>query len=115
MLLTKADISKNLFIGNLPAAMESGWSDMILVDVMPVRDYDAYARGSVNIFLYAKATDSLSRKPVKKLNDMETALDKAIRECQNANYSININFRDSGYDQNRNYYYNVTNLQITVF
>ena len=35
MLLTKAAISDNLFIGNVPATVESNWKEMVLVDVLP--------------------------------------------------------------------------------
>lgn len=114
MLLTKAGISKNLFIGSMPATVDSGWKDIVLVDVLSMRDYDAYAQGSANVFLYAKSVDSRGTKPVKALYEMELALDKAIKECNDKHYVIDINFRDADYDQNRNYYYNVINIGITV-
>ena len=78
MLLTKANISDNLFIGNMPATIENSWKDMILVDVISVNEYNAYAKGSANVFLYAKSVDSRGTKPVKELYKMELALDKAI-------------------------------------
>lgn len=58
MLLTKAAISDNLFIGNMPATVESNWKEMVLVDVLSMKDYGAYAKGSANVFLYAKSVDS---------------------------------------------------------
>ena len=48
MLLTKAGISDNLFIGNMPATVDSSWKDMVLVDVLSLKDYGAYAKGSAN-------------------------------------------------------------------
>ena len=41
MLLTKAAISDNLFIGNMPATVESNWKEMVLVDVLSMKDYGA--------------------------------------------------------------------------
>lgn len=114
MLLTKAGVSDNLFIGNLPATVNSAWQDMVLIDVLSIKERGGYARGSANIFLYAKATDSYATKPVKRLYDMELALDKAIDSCNDLHYSIEVFTRDQGYDQNRNYYYNVLNVSITV-
>lgn len=114
MLLTKAAVSGNLFIGSLPATVDSSWKDMILVDVLSIKERGGYARGSANIFLYAKSVDSYGTKPLKKLYGMELALEKAIDSCNDRHYSIEVNTRDSDYDQNRNYYYNVVNVNITV-
>lgn len=114
MLLTKAGISENLFIGNMPATMSSGWSDMVLIDVLQSKDYDAYAEGTANIFLYAKALDSLSRKPMRKLDMMEQALQDALDSANDKHYVVSVNWRDSDYDENRNYYYNVVNINVTA-
>ena len=114
MMLTKAKISDNLFIGNMPATVESDWKDLVLVDVLSINDYGAYAKGSANVFLYAKSIDSHGTKPVATLYKMELALDKVIKSCNDRHYSIDVNFRDADYDQNRNYYYNVINIDITV-
>lgn len=114
MLLTKAGISDNLFIGNMPATVDSSWKDMVLVDVLSLKDYGACAKGSANIFLYAKSVDSHGTKPVERLYAMELALDKAIESCNDRHYAIEVNFRDADYDQNRNYYYNVYNVQVII-
>lgn len=114
MLLTKAGISDNLFIGNMPATVDSGWKDMVLVDVLSIKDYGAYAKGSANVFLYAKSVDSRGTKPMRELHKMEIALDKAIKSCNDTHYVIDVNFRDADYDQNRNYYYNVINIDVTI-
>lgn len=63
MLLTKAAISDNLFIGNMPATVESNWKEMVLVDVLSMKDYGAYAKGSANVFLYANQLTVTARSP----------------------------------------------------
>jgi len=112
MMLAKAKISSHVFFGNLPATINSEWSDMVMVDVQAMHDYDSHAKGSVNIFLYAKSTDDESSKPVAKLNAMEVALDKALEETYSDHYIMQTQFRDNGYDTNAKYYYNVVNVEI---
>lgn len=114
MLLTKAGVSKNLFIGNMPATVDSSWKDMVFVDVLSIRNKGGYAQGSANVFLYAKSVDSHGTKPVPKLYNMELALKDAVEKCNDRHYSVEINTYDSDYDQNRNYFYNVINVTITV-
>lgn len=114
ILLTKARVTDNLCIGNLPAAIDSGWKTMVLVDVISPRDLDSHAEGTVNVFLYAKSTDSKGTKPVKVLNKMEEILDKTINENYDPHYVLRTNWRDADYDKTRNYYYNVVNIGITI-
>lgn len=114
MMLTKSGISDNVFFGNLPAVLKSEWKEMVLVDVQAVHDYDAYAKCSVNVFLYAKSVDSESSKPVKKLNTMEVLLDETLKVECDKHYSVIAEWRDQGYDSNSKYYYNVVNVSVTV-
>lgn len=114
MMLAKAGISKHVFFGSLPASLDNSWTDMILVDVQAISDYDSHAKGSANIFLYAKATDSTSKKAVKQLEEMETKLDTILAEYYDSHYSLEINYRDQGYDENTQFYYNIVNIAITV-
>lgn len=114
MLLTRNKVSDNIFIGYSPTTLESEFMEFVVVDILKIKDYGAYAQGNANIFLYAKATDNMSSKPVKRLNKMEEALDKAIKSCNDKNYSIEEEFRDSGYDTNRNYHYNVISIKVTI-
>lgn len=114
MLLTKANITDKLFIGNLPAIIGKEWDEMILIDVLKSTDYDSHADGTANVFLYAKSKDSLSRKPVAELDRMESELDALIAESEDRHYVIEVNWRDSDYDSNTKYYYNIVNLSITI-
>lgn len=66
MLLTKAKISSIISFDETPLTISSDSTDMIVVDVLSVNDYGGEAKCSANIFLYAKSTDSLGSKPVKK-------------------------------------------------
>ena len=48
------------------------------------------------------------------LDSMEEALDKAVKEAQDNNYVIDENWRDSGYDNDRNFHYNIVNVSVLV-
>lgn len=114
MLLAKRKISEHVFFGNLPSAIRKEWGDMILVDVVGITDYDAYAVGFANIFLYAKSDDSETKKPVKKLDMMESEFDDLLEQDFNPQYSSSVVYRDQGYNANAKYYYNIINIRITV-
>lgn len=114
MMLAKANIAKGIFFGNLPAKINRSWDTMILVDVNSMKDYDSHETGSVNVFLYAKAEGENSEKPIKKLYQMESSLDNAIESSSDEHYAIRANWRDGGYDQARNFYYNIVNVSVIV-
>ena len=88
MLLTKAKISSIISFDETPLTISSDSTDMIVVDVLSVNDYGGEARCSANLFLYAKSTDSLGSKPVKKLFDMEKALFSAIDQSNDKHFVI---------------------------
>lgn len=114
MLLTKAAISDNLFIGDMPSILGDDWKDMVLCDVLSIRDYGGYCKGQANVFLYAKSLGAQGVKPVKALYGMELKLDNSIEVSRDSHYVIDVNFRDAGYDGNRGYYYNVVNIEVTI-
>lgn len=114
MMLAKANIAKGVFFGNLPAKINRSWDTMILVDVNSMKDYDSHEVGSVNVFLYAKAEGEISEKPIKKLYQMESSLDNAIESSSDEHYAIRANWRDGGYDQASNFYYNIVNVSVIV-
>ena len=116
VLLTAAEVSDNIFVGTLPLVTDSGWEDMAYIEVQKMTDYDAYSDGSVLIYLYAKPTGSGStlRKNVTRLNQMERALDTAVEEARDDDYIIVEQWRDSGFDDDRNFHYNVISVSVTV-
>ena len=58
MLLTKNEVSKQIFISQLPVTIKPDWNDMVLIDVGKGENLGALRRYSVNIFLYGKLADS---------------------------------------------------------
>lgn len=114
MLLTGKGISDNIYVGELPPTTKDTWQNMVLVDVNKQTDLDAYSTGSATVYLYARPTGSGPTKNVKLLDSMEDKLNEAIDNGSDANYSVDVNWRDSGYDDDRNFHYNAINVNVIV-
>lgn len=113
-LLTSAGISDNIFVGTLPTTTDSEWEDMVCVEVQRMTDRAAYSEGSVLVYLYARPTGTPSRKNVARLNEMERALSEAIEGTRDGYYSCYEQWRDSDYDNDRMFHYNVISLHMNV-
>lgn len=111
-LLTAAELSDNIFAGTLPLTTDSEWEDMVLIEVNKMTDYEAYTQGSVSIYLYARPTGTPAVKNVNLLNKMEKKLDAAIADAVDDNYIISEQWRDSDYDDDRNFHYDVVNVSV---
>ena len=114
VLLTTAEVSDNVFVGTLPLTTDSEWGDMVCVEVQKMTDYNAYSTGSVLIYLYARPTGTPTRKNVSLLNIMERKLSAAIESSNDGFYIIQEQWRDNGYDDDRNFHYNVISVSVTV-
>lgn len=114
MLLANKGISKNIFVGELPPTTYKEWNDFVNVDVGQQRDYGGYSSGYANIYLYARPKGDPLRKNVKLLEKMECVLDKIIDESKDANYTISTLYRDSGYDSNRQFHFQMISVSVIV-
>ncbi len=112
MLLTKGKISDNIFVGELPPTTSKNWDDFVNVDVGQQRDYGGYSSGYANIYLYARPKGTPLRKNVKLLNKMEGILDDVIKHSNNKDYTIQVLYRDSGYDSNRQFHFQMISVSV---
>lgn len=112
MLLTKKGISNNIFVGELPPTTSKSWEDFIWIDVGQQRDYGGYSTGYANIYLYARPKGSPPSKNVALLDKMEAALDTAIENSNSGDYTIQELYRDSGYDSNRQFHFNIISVSV---
>lgn len=112
MLLTKGKISNNIFVGELPPTTSKNWDDFVNVDVGQQRDYGGYSSGYVNIYLYARPKGTPLRKNVKLLDKMEGILDDVIKHSNNKDYTIQVLYRDSGYDSNRQFHFQIISVSV---
>ena len=114
MLLADKGLSKNIFVGELPPTTYKEWDDFVNVDVGQQRDHGGYSSGYANIYLYARPKGYPLRKNVKLLDKMECVLDKIIDESRDANYTISTLYRDSGYDSNRQFHFQMISVSVIV-
>ncbi len=115
MLLAKAKVSKNVFIGDLPPTTDKSWTDFVLVDVGKQTPNGACSVGYANVYLYARPVSGKSlRKNVKALQAMEEALNAAIASSKDKNYVLQEMYRDSGFDTNRQFHYDMIGVSVTV-
>lgn len=112
MLLTKGKISDNIFVGELPPTTSKDWDDFVNVDVGQQRDYGGYSSGYANIYLYARPKGTPLRKNVKLLDKMEGILDDMIKHSNNKDYTIQVLYRDSGYDSNRQFHFQMISVSV---
>lgn len=112
MLLTKGKISDNIFVGELPPTTSKNWDDFVNVDVGQQRDYGGYSSGYANIYLYARPKGTPLRKNVKLLDKMEGILDDVIKQSNNKDYTIQVLYRDSGYDSNRQFHFQIISVSV---
>lgn len=112
MLLTKGKISDNIFVGELPPTTSKDWDDFVNVDVGQQRDYGGYSSGYANIYLYARPKGTPLRKNVKLLDKMEGILDDVIKHSNNKDYTIQVLYRDSGYDSNRQFHFQMISVSV---
>lgn len=114
MLLSNKGLSDNIFIGELPPTTNKEWEDFVNVDIGQQRDYGGYSLGYANIYLYARPKGALRRKNVKTLDKMEGVLDMIIDEANSKDYVIQELYRDSGYDTNRQFHFDMVSVSVTV-
>lgn len=112
MLLTKGKISDNIFVGELPPTTSKDWDDFVNVDVGQQREHGGYSSGYANIYLYARPKGIPLRKNVKLLDKMEGILDDVIKNYNNKDYTIQVLYRDSGYDSNRQFHFQMISVSV---
>ena len=112
MLLADKGLSKNIFVGELPPTTDKDWYDFVNVDVGQQREHGGYSSGYANIYLYARPKGNPLRKNVKLLDKMEGILDDVIKQSNNKDYTIQVLYRDSGYDSNRQFHFQMISVSV---
>lgn len=112
--IIKNAVSKNVYAGTLPNTISDSVKDLVLIDCgNAINDMDAYGKGAVNIFLYAKPTAN-GRKNVAQMQKMEKAMNKLLETANDERYSLSQLYKSSDYDSALNWHYTVVALNIIV-
>lgn len=110
-------VSKNTFVGSkVPdkTAIPTDWNDIVLIDIPNgVRDFDAYGKGTVLVYLFARPQES-GRKNVAVLSKMEARLNEVINTSSNNTYLLKRRLTFTGYDMNIDWHYNVIEITLTI-
>ena len=110
-------VSKNTFVGSkVPdkTAIPTDWNDIVLIDIPNgVRDFDAYGKGTVLVYLFARPMES-GRKNVAVLSQMEARLNEVINTSSNDTYLLKRRLTFTGYDINIDWHYNVVEITLTI-
>jgi hypothetical protein len=110
-------VSKNTFVGSkVPdkTAIPTDWNDIVLIDIPNgVRDFDAYGKGTVLVYLFARPQES-GRKNVAVLSKMEARLNEVINTSSNDTYLLKRRLTFTGYDMNIDWHYNVIEITLTI-
>lgn len=107
-------VSQNTFVGSLPNTIDSSWTDLVLIDVASsISDLNAYGRGTVLIWLYAKPSIK-GIKNVAKLSKMEQALNEIISTAKSDTYQINRRRTYQDYDIERKLHTNIVEININI-
>lgn len=116
MLLYNKGVSEKTYYGSLPTTIDDTCESFVLVDCgNGISDLDSHGFGSVNLYLYARPLkDGYGTKNLPVLNQMENTLNSVIDSNTNPNYSISVNWRDSGYNDKINFHYNVVNIKLII-
>lgn len=100
-----------VYLGKFPPALPK-FETMVLIEVDKQNDYDAYVSGYVNVYLYAKPTGTNSKKNSKALDLMEERLNMALADYEDEDYSLEVQWSDSNYDEDREADYTVVNIGV---
>lgn len=107
-------VTSNLFFTTLPNNINSSWSEIVVVDCAnSIQDLDAFGRGSVLVWLYAKPLSS-GRKNVAVLNKLEIALNEAIKSNINPDYGVIRIGEFADYDSDAKMHCNIVQLRLII-
>ena len=111
-------VSKNTFVGSkVPdkTAIPTDWKDICLIDIPNgVRDFDAYGKGTVLVYLFARPQES-GRKNVSVLSSMESKLNEVIMSNTDSTYQLSRRLAFTGYDRDIDWHFNAIEVILKVF
>lgn len=113
-LLTAANVSQNIYAGDLPHNVKDEWTDAVVIDLAGyTNNRGANCSTSVLVMLYAKPLGDGS-KNVSQLDAMETALYSAIERSADEHYFVRMGSQYTDYDSNRDLHCNIYSIELLI-
>lgn len=109
----KGKVSKNVFAGTLPNTIDDSVKDLVLIDCGVTKDLEAYGKGTINIFLFAKPTAN-GRKNVALMQKMEKSFNDVLDNINDERYSLTQLYRTADYDTALNWHYTIIALNLII-
>lgn len=107
-------VSDNTYAGTLPDTIKSTWTDMCLIDCdTSIRDFDAYGKGIILIWLYARPRADGS-KNTTMMSKLEQRLNDVLSKASNKDYQINRRNVYTDYDSERKWHCNIVELNVII-
>lgn len=107
-------VSANTYAGTLPDTIKSTWTDMCLIDCdSSIRDFDAYGKGIILIWLYARPRADGS-KNTAMMSKLEQRLNDVLSIASNKDYQINRRNVYTDYDSERKWHCNIVELNVII-
>lgn len=108
-------LSENTYAGTLPDTIKTEWTDMCLIDcATSIEDMNAYGKGIVLLWLYAKPLSDGS-KNTTVMSNLEQKLNEILKTASNSVYQINRRETYSDYDKDRKWHCNIVELNINIY
>lgn len=117
--ILKKKVSKNVYAGTLPSTLTEGVTDMVLIDVVNVRNTAELrtpnmGEATVNIFLFATPT-SKGRKNVALLSKMEKAFNGVMESPDSEHYILTELYNEQGFDSTYKLHYIIKAIHLTIY
>lgn len=112
--IIKGKVSKNVYAGTLPNTLTDDVKDLVLIDCgNDLNDLNAYGKGVINVFLYAKPTAN-GRKNVSQLSKMEKAMNEVLNGANDSRYALTQLYKATEYDSALNWHFIIVALNIII-
>ena len=116
-VVIRKEVCPRCYAGTLPSTLQQGAMDMVVIDCgNSIRDYHAYGKGTINIYMYAQPLNGQMNVPA--LSKMEKSLLEALRKNKfdTEYYSVpnEIMLSGQGYDTTYNMHYYIKAIRLLI-
>ena len=109
--LFEGELFKNKYLTELPSTNE--FESAVVIDIPnPISDMDAYAKGTVLIYVYAKPLSPGFKNPI--IGKTENEIYRIVEECRDTRYTISRRNTHTDYDAGRDLHVSIIELNLLI-